>query len=517
MGETLRVDLAHEPDFVLGRLVVCPSRRELLRDDGEREVLEHRMMQVLIALAKARGAIVTRDELVLSCWDGRVVGEDAINRVMSRLRKAAAGIGAGSFTIETVTKIGYRLAGDGIATDRDFVMYHSPPTGGMRPQVGRRYVLAGAATLGVLGVAGGALLHRKLTRPAIPPEVSALLAQAKHLFDQGTQSGVNQAIALRRRVVQLAPSYADGWGILALTYAIASHYGDRAENEAFRARAEAAGRRALELDRENVHGELALAVALPLIGHWQEREQRMLRALRIEPRNSEALFYRAANLQMVGRSIEAVETFERVKLRPLSPVHYTHYVQALWSAGRMEDADRAMEEAASLYATHGGVWFGRFDYLQYSGRAKAAIAMSQDVAGRPTGLPDELLADWLAAARAIDSRDPAEIDAVMAVEMGHARKSAPNAERGMRIANAFGRVNEAYAVADAYYFGRGFTVPNTSRPGSGFSPEQRQTSLLFEPVTRPMRSDPRFGQLVEEIGLERYWRRVRVEPDYRSA
>ena len=106
-----RVDLAREPSFALGRLTVVPSRRELVRDDGTREVIEHRVMQVLVALSKANGAIVTRDELVLSCWDGRVVGDDAINRVIGRLRKAADGIGAGSFRVETVTRIGHRLTG----------------------------------------------------------------------------------------------------------------------------------------------------------------------------------------------------------------------------------------------------------------------------------------------------------------------------------------------------------------------------------------------------------------------
>ena len=56
-----KVELAHEPDFVLGRLTISPSRRELVRDDGKREVIEHRMMRVLIALGKARGSILTRD------------------------------------------------------------------------------------------------------------------------------------------------------------------------------------------------------------------------------------------------------------------------------------------------------------------------------------------------------------------------------------------------------------------------------------------------------------------------
>ena len=115
MAEAERIVLAHEPDFVLGRLRVSPARRELVRDDGARELLEHRVMQVLVALAKAGGSILTRDELTLRCWEGRVVGEDAINRVISHLRKAAHGIGAGSFEIETITKIGYRLTGDAIA------------------------------------------------------------------------------------------------------------------------------------------------------------------------------------------------------------------------------------------------------------------------------------------------------------------------------------------------------------------------------------------------------------------
>jgi len=113
MTASAKIELAHEPDFVLGRLSVSPSRRELVRDDGEREVIEHRVMQVLVALSRAEGGILTRDELTMSCWDGRVVGEDSIHRVMSRLRKVANGIGAGSIEIETITKIGYRLTSNG--------------------------------------------------------------------------------------------------------------------------------------------------------------------------------------------------------------------------------------------------------------------------------------------------------------------------------------------------------------------------------------------------------------------
>src|SRR5206468_41417 len=68
---------------------------------------EPRVMQVLVALAKADGGIVTRDELLESCWNGAVVGEDAIDRVIGRIRRLAERFEG--FRLETVTKVGYRL------------------------------------------------------------------------------------------------------------------------------------------------------------------------------------------------------------------------------------------------------------------------------------------------------------------------------------------------------------------------------------------------------------------------
>jgi DNA-binding winged helix-turn-helix (wHTH) protein len=54
-------------------------------------------MQVLVALARANGEIVSRSDLTASCWENRVVGDDAINRVMSRLRRIPDGIGKALF------------------------------------------------------------------------------------------------------------------------------------------------------------------------------------------------------------------------------------------------------------------------------------------------------------------------------------------------------------------------------------------------------------------------------------
>jgi DNA-binding winged helix-turn-helix (wHTH) protein/Tol biopolymer transport system component len=102
------VDLAREADFALGALRVSPSTREVLRGT-ERESLEPRVMQVLVALFQANGRVVSRDELISRCWEGRIVGEDAINRAIGRLRRLSEVDGEASFAVETIPRVGYRL------------------------------------------------------------------------------------------------------------------------------------------------------------------------------------------------------------------------------------------------------------------------------------------------------------------------------------------------------------------------------------------------------------------------
>jgi len=110
--EPRSIDLALEPAFKLAGLEVHPATLEVVAGD-RREQLEPRIMQVLVALARRRGEVVSRDELNELCWGGRVVGDDAVNRCIGRLRKLAQTYGG--FTVETVPRVGYRLAE---ATDR---------------------------------------------------------------------------------------------------------------------------------------------------------------------------------------------------------------------------------------------------------------------------------------------------------------------------------------------------------------------------------------------------------------
>ncbi len=103
------IDLAGAADFTLGDARVRPSSREIC-GAGRTVALEPRVMQVLVALAARPGRTITRDELLAACWGSTVVGEDALQRCIGRLRKVAHQVGG--FRIETLSRIGYRLHAD---------------------------------------------------------------------------------------------------------------------------------------------------------------------------------------------------------------------------------------------------------------------------------------------------------------------------------------------------------------------------------------------------------------------
>ena len=81
-----RIDLTREPDIVVGGAQIQPTACEVVVD-GRRVRLQPRVMQVLVALARAGGQPVSREQLIAVCWGGVTVGEDALNRCIQRLRR----------------------------------------------------------------------------------------------------------------------------------------------------------------------------------------------------------------------------------------------------------------------------------------------------------------------------------------------------------------------------------------------------------------------------------------------
>lgn len=153
-GSQKPVNLAQELDFSLGAARVRPSSREVVLGE-RREMLEPRVMQVLVALARRPGQVVSRDELIAQCWAGRIVGEDAINRCIGQLRKHAQALGEAALTIDTVPRVGYRLKPAAAAEPAPDAEPAPPPAAARRAGFAwPTLALALAAGL-VLGGAGG--------------------------------------------------------------------------------------------------------------------------------------------------------------------------------------------------------------------------------------------------------------------------------------------------------------------------------------------------------------------------
>jgi TolB-like protein len=94
---------------VFGRFRVEPGRRVLLAD-GCPVPLGGRAFDLLLALIRARGEIVGKDELFARAWPGMVVEENNLHAQISSLRKALRP--EGERLIVNVARRGYRFAGD---------------------------------------------------------------------------------------------------------------------------------------------------------------------------------------------------------------------------------------------------------------------------------------------------------------------------------------------------------------------------------------------------------------------
>jgi TolB-like protein/DNA-binding winged helix-turn-helix (wHTH) protein len=170
------MDLAAKAAFHLGVFRVTPPTC-MVSWPGGREVLQPRVMQVLVTLAQADGEVVSRDALISECWNGRIVGEDAITRVIVHLRRLAHRVDRGGFRLETIPRVGYRLA----ATDESGAPVELVARGGL---VGRRTMLAAGGAVAA-AAAGSLLLRDRWPHPSPEPLTLAVLPFSNLSGDRG--------------------------------------------------------------------------------------------------------------------------------------------------------------------------------------------------------------------------------------------------------------------------------------------------------------------------------------------
>jgi DNA-binding winged helix-turn-helix (wHTH) protein len=95
-------------DFKLGPWVVRPSLNSLSRN-AHNIRLEPKAMEILVCLAQQDGNVVSKEKLIGDVWKETFVGDDALVRCISALRRALEDDPKAPRLIETIPKRGYRL------------------------------------------------------------------------------------------------------------------------------------------------------------------------------------------------------------------------------------------------------------------------------------------------------------------------------------------------------------------------------------------------------------------------
>lgn len=498
------VVLAHEQPFLIGRAEIRPATREIVAD-GASEVIEPRVMQLLVALHRAAGAVVSKDDLAKLCWEGRIVGEDAINRVVSRLRAVAEKCAHGAFRVETITKVGYRLIAVDEAGVRDpFASRRSSA------KVSRRELIVGGS-IGAAALVAGAGAYFLRSRDRMPPEARQLYNDARTGFAQGTPEATSNSIAKLKRAAEIAPNSAEVWGLLAVMYMAQAEVAPGATRASFHARGQSAVQRALALDPDQGDALAAQVKSVPMYRNWVNFERACRAALRRQPENPFLNGLLMTLFTQVGRHREALERFELAsRSAPDGPWQYWTKGILLWSVGRFDEADSTLTRGMALWPRHYAVWFGYLYYLLYNGRSAQAAALIEDETNRPTAIPDWNY-DWLdQQARSVASANQNAIKAAVSLSADLARRGTGFAGDAAVFASFVGDRDTAFRMLDALYFNRGFAMPDAyfAKEQGLYTAHNRDTYLLFEPPMAALRKDPRFAQLTRELGLDEYWRRT---------
>jgi DNA-binding winged helix-turn-helix (wHTH) protein/tetratricopeptide (TPR) repeat protein len=243
-------NLQSAADFRVGDWIVRPQLAEIRRGP-EMVHLTPRAMAVLVYLAGAKGAVVSRNELLDAIWPRMSVTQDALGQCLVELRKAFGDSSRNPTVIGTVPKVGIRLIAPVAPWDAQasLPVVDSPPAESRVPKRWTR--TAGVAAL-IVVVSAATIMFTTRSNRAQPVAASA---PARDLFlsaDDYTRrpnrvEALTHEEELLRRTVAEDPNLAVGWARLGRAHTGMYWYGvDR--TPARLALAEQALRRALALD-----------------------------------------------------------------------------------------------------------------------------------------------------------------------------------------------------------------------------------------------------------------------------
>jgi len=461
--------------------------------------MEPLVMRLLQELIDHQGQVLPRRELFNRLWGNAQVGDDSLNRLIQNLRKALRTTGSRDVLIETIPRVGYRLIVEASPTD-----------------IPRRAVLGAIVSSALL--VGGAGLWRAQNQTR--------LAELEHWTDRGDvllrdadpfQAG--DALPPLRSALAIDPNSPKVLGLIALAEETSANNGGSTNRGETLRSAEVAARAALRRDPNEPHARLAMIDMTSGSLDWSQMEDRLEAVRATAPANVHVLGSLASFLQAAGLTSKSWQYNEQAAAAaPASPTPQWRRALRLWTGGRSVEALKLSERLLPLWPRHAQVWNARFMILAFTGRTGAAAAMLHDPVAPAANTHPVQLAQWLPTLDAFAEPSPALIARAKEANLAAARLNPGQATYAAMVLSQLGEIDSAFEVINALLLSKGPLVadrPIVPRSFVANSPSWCSTQWLFLPPLAPVRRDPRFADICEEIGLARYWRQRGLAPDTR--
>ncbi|HKO95543.1 MAG TPA: protein kinase [Pyrinomonadaceae bacterium] len=319
------------------------------------------------------------------------------------------------------------------------------------------------------------------TLPSENEEARQLYTAGRYYAARRSTEGLRQAIERFERAVEIDPGFALAYAELADCYSLLNWYVEPAPAGAWK-QAKQAALKAVEADPNLAEAHAALGfVRLHYDRDWDDAERELRKAIRLRPSNQVAHRWYAYSLSAMGRHDEALAEIQRAReISPQSPVMATGVANVLFLGSRFDEAisqcRRALDLDPGAVAAHTVL---RWAYEKKGMHAEALAAYEQErVFAGDTPTTHAKRAHVLAATGKLDEARSIVEEIV--------------AQRDEQFVTA-------YEIAIIYSW-----LGDNDKAFEWLAQAEREHAVGFtfvrvDPHLDPLRSDPRFADLVGSI------------------
>ncbi len=314
-------------------------------------------------------------------------------------------------------------------------------------------------------------------------EAYQLYLMGRNSWNKRRADDVRRGLDYFQQAIQKNPQYAPAYAGLADSYNLLAVYGTMPPKEAF-PKAKAAAEKALSLDESLAEAHTSLGfVKSRYDWDWDGAEAEFRRAIDLNPNYSLARQWYANFLVSVGRTQEAIE----------------------------ESRESQKRDPLSLMANAQMGWIYYFANQPKEGMAVCQKAIEMDPnffsARRYYGLLYELTGQYSQAIEQFEKgRELSGNSPVMTAALGHAYAVAGRTKDAERMLNELLEISKAKSVSSydiaIIYTGLGDTAKAFEYLEKAYDERNEYLSYMkSDPRFAPLRSDPRFQDILRRIGL----------------